>query len=422
MQHALLIRLRPLGPWRYGAEDGSPDSLDTLYRSDRLFSAVTIAMRQLGLLDEWLDATVRARRPAITFSSLFPFQSDTLFAIPPSTLWPPPASAVTTPSPVFLTKIRWKVARFVPLAVIDSLLTGESILADQWLPDPESACLLRRDRPSSSPLRAVTRSSAPVDRREGVSHHTNPLACVEFESGAGLWTLAGFGDSADEATWSDRVQAAFRLLADSGFGGRRSAGWGQSQAPEFQRGEWPNIILPKVARALRNSTSNGNGNASLYWLLSLYVPAPADQIDWAGGDYRLAVRNGRVESPVFPGVEKKSLRMVDEGSVLAAAVAPIGSAVDVAPDGFSHPVFRSGLALSVALPIVAALPPPEEFIPQQVEEPYTEEAAGERPCQEEPPQPQPEQPSDTVSVENEVLLEPAAPPTDVEPPEPEHEL
>ena len=80
MQQALLIRLRPLGPWRFGPADGSHERTDTLYRSDRLFSAVTLAMQQLGLLDEWLDATARAETPVVVFSSLFPFQGDTLFA------------------------------------------------------------------------------------------------------------------------------------------------------------------------------------------------------------------------------------------------------------------------------------------------------------------------------------------------------
>ena len=42
--------------------------------------------------------------------------------------------------------------------------------------------------------------------------------------------------------------------------------------------------------------------------------------------------------------------MVAEGSVLCAAAQPRGSAADVAPDGFAHPVFRAGFALSVPLP------------------------------------------------------------------------
>ena len=70
MSSALLIRLRPAGPWRYGPGDGARDRVDSLYRSDRLFSAVSQAMLRLGHLDAWLDATARAPHPAVVFSSL----------------------------------------------------------------------------------------------------------------------------------------------------------------------------------------------------------------------------------------------------------------------------------------------------------------------------------------------------------------
>ena len=261
MHQGLLIRLRPLGPWRFGPSDGAVDRLDALFRSDRLYSAVTLAMRQLGRLEDWLNATARAGTPAVALSSLFPFQGDTLFAIPPASVWPPPPSLVTAPSPVFLTKVRWRAARFVPLSVIESLLTGQNILADQWAPDAESGCLLRRDRPSSSPFRVVQRSRAAVDRVTGRSERAERLACVEFEAGSGLWTAVRFFDEAAAGVWTEAIQAAFRLLADAGFGARRTSGWGQTAAPEFQEGVWPQILMPKL-KPTRNGT--GNGSSRLY--------------------------------------------------------------------------------------------------------------------------------------------------------------
>ena len=39
-----------------------------------------------------------------------------------------------------------------------------------------------------------------------------------------------------------------------------------------------------------------------------------------------------------------------EGSVLVAGDGLRGMAPDVAPDGFAHPVFRAGFALSIPLP------------------------------------------------------------------------
>jgi CRISPR/Cas system CSM-associated protein Csm4 (group 5 of RAMP superfamily) len=352
-QPALLIRLRPQGPWRYGPDDGGHDRVDTLYRSDRLYSALTLAMERLGFLPEWLNENVHD--PGITFSSLFPFLADALYAPPPSTLWPPPAALLTTPSPTFLTKIRWRAARFVPLSLIDSLLTGQPILADQWLPDPESGCLLRRDRPSTSPFRLSLRVGSPVDRISRRGQEAHSAACVEFEPSSGLWAVARFRDASVESTWSSRLEAAFRLLADSGFGGGRTKGWGKAHAPEFQRGSWPGLLLPKIGR-LENARADAvnGGSPSLYWLLSLYSPAAGDTVDWSSGDYRLTVRSGRTESATQSGVLKKSVRMVEEGCVLAAATEPVGAAVDVAPDGFAHPVYRSGFALPVRLPVIEA--------------------------------------------------------------------
>jgi CRISPR type III-A-associated RAMP protein Csm4 len=361
MQPGLLIRLRPLGAWRFGPADGGHDQVDTLYRSDRLYSAVTLAMQRLGFLEEWIEATADAAKPAVVFSSLYPFQGETLYAIPPANLWPPPQPLLNTPSPVFLAKIRWKSARFVPLSVIDSLITGQPILADQWLPDAESGCLLRRDRPSSSPFRVVARSTAAVDRLNQTSDEVRPLACVEFEQSAGLWTVARFAGTAEEQAWSSRLQAALRLLSDSGFGGGRTRGWGQTQAAEFQAGAWPGILLPKLGRLLRNAPAvAGEEGSAAYWLLSLYSPAASDKVDWSGGHYSLSTRGGRVESLSGTGALKKTARMVGEGCVLSASSEPVGAAVNVAPDGFAHAVYRSGLALALRLPVVQVRTPEEK--------------------------------------------------------------
>lgn len=373
MQPAVFIRLRPLGAWRYGPGEGGQDQLDTLFRSDRLYSALTLALRQLGYLEEWLQATARAATPAAVCSSLFPFQGDTLFVTPPATLWPPPLSLVTTPSPVFLTKVRWKAARFVPLSLVESILTGQSILADQWIPDAASGCLLRRDRPSASPYRVVTRSTAPVDRVTGNSDQARISAAVEFEPGSGLWTVVRFADDAARDTWAGRLQAAFRLLADTGFGGRRTSGWGQTAEPEFQPGAWPSVILPKLVRSGYNPAAATEQPAS-YWLLSLYSPSSADNIDWQEGSYAATVRGGHVDSSSpGAGAEKKRVRMITEGSVLTASAEPLGASVDVAPEGFAHPVYRAGFALSLLLPeIKASAPSLEQAAELEVPEPEPE--------------------------------------------------
>jgi CRISPR/Cas system CSM-associated protein Csm4 (group 5 of RAMP superfamily) len=90
-----------------------------------------------------------------------------------------------------------------------------------------------------------------------------------------------------------------------------------------------------------------------HWLLSLFTPAPADAVDWRRGNYTVLARGGRVDSPAGSGELKKQIQMVAEGSVVYAPTGPCGTAADVAPDGFAHPVFRAGFAVSIPLPEVS---------------------------------------------------------------------
>jgi hypothetical protein len=82
-----------------------------------------------------------------------------------------------------------------------------------------------------------------VDRLTGASER-HATACIEFRPGCGLWTVVQFHDEAAHTQWREPVKAAFRLLADTGFGGERSRGWGRSGQPEFIEGRLPGMILP----------------------------------------------------------------------------------------------------------------------------------------------------------------------------------
>src|ERR1022692_2568257 len=77
------VRLRPTGPWRVGHHAGDRERVDVIYHSDALYSAITHAMRVLGWLEPWLDATARAAAPVVRFSSLFPFVGKTRLITPP---------------------------------------------------------------------------------------------------------------------------------------------------------------------------------------------------------------------------------------------------------------------------------------------------------------------------------------------------
>src|SRR5580658_2599493 len=228
----MLIKLHPTTPWRIGPDSGDRDRVDRIYHSDSLYSAVSSAMARLGTLNEWLDATARVPAPpqappvrvglpsgetdaqappvrlgdssnteipftpAVRFSSCFPFQGDVSFIVPPRSLWPPPASP----------KVRWRGAKFVPLSVVNDLVTSRSISEEGWTVDPASECLIPigtsggTSGSGSGPFRVSVRSSAAIDRHgSGVFPHST--ACIEFAPNAGLWAVAEFADDAAREKW-----------------------------------------------------------------------------------------------------------------------------------------------------------------------------------------------------------------------------
>jgi len=355
VHRGLIFKLRPAGPWRSGPDSGARNRVDPMYHSDSLYAAVTSAMSTLDMRDAWLDATVRnPEGTAVRFSSCFPFVGETAFIVPPRSVWPP-GSGVTA------VKTRWKGARFIPLPLVAAVLGGQPLHEEQWTVDGASECLLPAGQPG--PFRTNVRWSAAIDRLNGNAER-HSTACIEFRRDAGLWAIVSFSDDAAHARWAAPVRGALRLLADSGFGGERSRGWGRSAQPDFAEGTLPELILaqpvsldapsadslPPLAPSPAQEATEPIAAATEHWLLSLYTPGPEDAVDWKRGNYTVIARGGRIDSPAGFGERKKQLQMVTEGSVLVASGAIRGATPDVAPEGFAHPVFRAGFALSIPLP------------------------------------------------------------------------
>ena len=349
MNPALLVRLRPRGPWRIGPPSGARDRVDRMFHSDALFSAVSHAMARFGRLEEWLAATVTgADGPSVRLSSLFPALDDLRFVPPPKSLWPPPPSA----------KVRWRNAEFVPLAVVRDLVAEKPLNDNRYYLDGASGCLMpANEQFRPGPFRTALRSHAAVDRLTADAVEVHRTACLEFSEGGGFWGVVSFASEEAQTQWSAPLQAAFRYLADTGLGGERSLGWGRSADPEFTAGVLPNLVLPEIAPApVAEGAEAPAPPETAYWLLSLFSPSPQDSVDWQRGVYAMAERGGRIESPQRSGESKKIARMVEEGSVLLAAAPPAGAAPDVAPDGFPHPVYRSGFALAITIPYRQGVP------------------------------------------------------------------
>ncbi|MCC6291706.1 MAG: hypothetical protein IT164_03570 [Bryobacterales bacterium] len=344
MPLALLVRITPAGPWRNGPHTGSRDRVDPVCHSDTLFAALTGALNQLDEAGPWLEATARAAEPAVRLTSLFPYLRDDLYVPPPRTLWPPQLSG----------RLRASGARFVPTRVVASLLNGPPLREDSWEVDGMSQCLVPRSgRPGhAGPFRYALRAAAAVDRLTGAAapHRT---ACLEFAPNAGYWCAAVFAGAEAAATWRPKLEAAFRLLSDTGLGGERSRGWGHAAAIRFQFGDLASLLLPGAQPAPETSRH--------WWLLSLCHASASDAIDWTAGNYSLAPRAGRTVT----GALKPAIGMIAEGSVLASASAPVGQAADVTPAGHPHPVYRSGFAVALPLPGQTHPHPSAPFIAQE---------------------------------------------------------
>jgi CRISPR type III-A-associated RAMP protein Csm4 len=351
MNSAAVVKIRPTGAWRIGTDSGARDRVALHYRSDALYSAVTLAFLRLGQLEEWLAATAQAPAAEVCFSSCFPFVNDLIYVTPPRTIWPPLSLSA---------KVRWKGARFVPLDVVDALLSGGSLDDALWGVDGASECLVPLGQ--YGPYRPAVRTAAAVDRGgAGLAPHA--AACLEFVAGSGFWFAVVFATEEARIRWWEPLQMALRYLGDTGVGGERSRGWGRFEVADVVEGALAPMLLPRASQLLEaaEATQGATPAERSYWLLSLYIPASGEPVRWDAGHYSLVARGGRVESPLTPGALKKLQNMVAEGSVLVAAAPPRGRASDVAPDGVPHPVYRAGFA--VAVPILA-----QPFVPAAVPE------------------------------------------------------
>src|SRR5260370_33185681 len=90
----------------------------------------------------------------------------------------------------------------------------------QWELIPASKCLMQieRNQVQGAPFRMTMRSSGAVDREAYSQVGTNSTACLEFAPGAGLWPAGSFADDGALQESFDRVNAAFRLMCDTGIG------------------------------------------------------------------------------------------------------------------------------------------------------------------------------------------------------------
>lgn len=220
-------------------------------------------------------------------------------------------------------------------------------LPEPWKRKPNESDVAWRARLQETRIWSI--ASIPrvtVDRVTSASAYYE-VGRVTYAGGAGLALLARFNDPATQPYF----ELLLTLLGESGLGGRRSSGYG---AFVFAKG-------PAITHSLGTA-----GQRAI--LLSRYVPRTEEVAALLGKSaaYQLVNVGGWLYSVGHPAQRRQRVRMVTEGSVLDLSAGSVrGEIVNVQPNyakstrkhpvfgagfGTSHPVYRSGLALTVPIP------------------------------------------------------------------------
>lgn len=376
MGKRVVYRLVARSPFHLGERGVGIEETTTFLRADTLFSALCLALRELGHdLDGFLGRYPRVRMtessdseletewlpgedpPPLRVSSAFPFAGDVH-------LWPrpslPPYGLQTFRDlrlPPQLGKILKKV-RFVSQTIFEHWLRGDSLVQFAIVPNTNDStklkmrddCFLQGGRVWVTPedvdkltesgitaggkLAIWRKQTAPRVAVDRVTSRSQVYAAgrVYFADKGGLAFLADYGDE----TLQPIIEQALRMLGDSGVGGERSSGHGQFRL-EIRQDGWP----------------AGPAQANAFCTLAPYWPreneVQAGVLDDAA--YQLIVRRGWVASPDAGNLRRRGVRMLAEGSVFTSL--PVGALADVKPldpvevPNAPHPIWRAGMAFPI---------------------------------------------------------------------------
>jgi CRISPR-associated protein Csm4 len=333
-----IYRLTMLSPLHIGERGTGMEASGETIASDTLFSALCWGLREVegdGWLREWIDA-FRSRPAPLRISSTFPYLGGVRF-------YPKPALRL----PDFLAALTWKEAdesvgkrlkrvthvseglfrRWLGSRLSDIPAGSRLLPGGLWVGDDETSGL-----PSEMQGRWAERSQTARVALDRVSSSSSlyQVGDVRYRPGCGLW----FAVRWREEGWREPLEAALSCLGEAGMGGERSSGRGQFR--------WEREAVAGLGPPPVGSTSAVT--------LSLYHPT-SGEVDAGALDnaaYQLKLRRGWIGSAAGQGLRGKSVRMLAEGSAIAADP-EAGDLVDVTPEGFSaHPVYRYGLAFQVA--------------------------------------------------------------------------
>ncbi len=341
-----LYRLHFHGPVHFGLAGIGLEAVETSLSSDSMTSAIINAF-SLTEGQEGANDVARAlgsEEPPFVLSSLFPFGPDPEKPDQYLEALVRPLSQPPLKETNLLRRLGKNLKRIGYLHPADFIAwSGDSPLGDKEL----EILLSRSQTLTSGWWQQETRPRVALDRESQNSNIWSQAAIwfalerrnqdgAVVKAGAGLYGLVRFSDQ----SWKDRLEAAFRVLGDTGLGGERTYGLGLFRFGGF---ETPGPLWQSVL----------SGTRTRRVFLSLYYPAEGEKagLDKVLEAWDFVERRGYVVSGRnTTGIKRKRVRMLVEGSVSSRPLR--GALVDVTPDnaqafGIPHRVYRGGLAFLV---------------------------------------------------------------------------
>jgi CRISPR-associated protein Csm4 len=334
--------------------------------SDTLYAAVLDALRRSGVD---LDAFARAyfADPPFLLTSAFPFAGDVRF-------YPMPADIARRIAPDAAEKYGKRLGRirYLSEGLLNEILSKGRL--DGWLfPESETETpktgvtlqghalwmkvdeiarlpkqFQRSERQRHALPRLIVWKTARVPRvaidRTTSASNIFQAGKVEFAEGCGLW----FGvhwrrpDAQFDGTkFQDVFTTAMNILKADGLGGERTMGYGSFRFEAGQSVSWKDAQAGEMA-----------------YLLSRYHPRSEETLTGLNDPqaaYHLTPVAGWLRTFDGAAQRRKRVFLVEEGSLVRAGEGVMGEAVDVRPvyesaPGVPHPVYRVGLALTLAWP------------------------------------------------------------------------
>lgn len=352
-------KLTPKSGLHLGREGLAQETSAESFPSDSFFAALvaTIATcygsdAATQFCDQWsADETGDTRStPPYTFTSLFP-------CVGQICLIPLPRMRIHFEDQETYRAKRLKKLQYVSPKIATCILTGNAM--DDWLPAAENThvkngLMLQGGRVwvSTDELTQLPEAwhkqshhdlfetsiwqngSVPrvtVDRINS-SSVIYQMGRTVFDHDCGLWFMLDYNDEDDLQEFEHYLS----LLADTGIGGERTAGYGAFEYQTLEK-QKPDLPFGK--------------NAPYLMTLSRYSPTQADLEGGVLSDnasYELVDVGGWLNTIGAAAQRRKRVRLIEAGSVLRNKGKITGRIVDVAPDydnsgAPDHAVYRSGI-------------------------------------------------------------------------------